>query len=1041
MGTVDTTIGYDNITLSGEICVNKNVFYEDEQHDADIATHFVWRMRIGGVTLACWYVTDLAPNRNEFVYVIFSELGLWRDRIKIINRPFSLGEDLCLPFSINVSGYHIRRTYGIDISGPFGSGRMKPNEENPSPNPTHSIEMYAADNWITDDDPGEIHVTFGDLSWDLINGENNPPGEWPFWASVLPSDYINLTSWKYQADDAMTSCTTTLNTNLFPYNFDHVNISEKVPGSDVYCYLTGSGNKLEWWNDGGFGGRHTSCLDVLLYPPLVVDWSGYGLCDWGETKHNERYDDVLVWGGFRKVPEMDGKITWPLRSETETPDPPPLSMSGDEFEYGEEVPVPLGELRALGTYVKPAKELGEPHFWGGPHIYLRVDRKSHEKFNLYPKGDLEHPLRFPIGIPHLLDPMPDADPHFDIPVHRHDMSMDIPTPLSSRPSLWECDDAHVINLEPVSIGPVQFRTTEEGVFTLYRDLKTGWLPRCQALVSYGMQTGNWSPFPATYIIRKANYFKEVFEDWDWNDIEAKTGYTPEPEDISCYSSYRHMRVGLRIWNEELEQWVAATNFIGKEGFKLRLTHHKEQVSDSRVLDLTGPSGVRDVTVGIGAAEVSTFTGKMLPNDDYVYFDFAEDMPHIPDLTHVSKVELIIDASGEAQWSLDSVVLFDKTVDPQAMVTTHEARHAYTSGGVRGVVNGLFEHALSSPGNYRVYAGQEEVVELINWAWTKTHHLTMDNSRAWSLEEFITLVEGSCEGWKWSLPDAWEAMMHDQVGGTLGEGYSFDFAERQNSPVGGIGEPPPVSPPNTAPILTHGLGHDVSYLTTYGFKYDAHNTYPGRLGAFKWTIAPQLVYKPHGVVCVQGGIHGHADKVDTSSHVPIYRRRDDVASGGWTVDVYTGTDAYSYWYSGHDIVAEYEDGSPVFWQYRIGKKGNVVSRVYERQWIARYFSKALDAVTGGIDAMLDPWGFTWEAFTIDGSIFVRRLNRQQLTFGEPILVAQLGDGISQPAITRNHTGIIYVSVIVEGAAEPVTYISRDTAKTWEQLSSDDDGGGG
>ena len=156
-------------------------------------------------------------------------------------------------------------------------------------------------------------------------------------------------------------------------------------------------------------------------------------------------------------------------------------------------------------------------------------------------------------------------------------------------------------------------------------------------------------------------------------------------------------------------------------------------------------------------------------------------------------------------------------------------------------------------------------------------------------------------------------------------------------------------------------------------------------------------------------------------------------------MYTGTDAYSYWYSGHDIVAEYEDGSPVFWQYRIGNKGNVVSRVYERQWIARYFSKALDAVTGGIDAMLDPWGFTWEAFTIDGSIFVRRLNRQQLTFGEPILVAQLGDGISQPAITRNHTGIIYVSVIVEGAAEPVTYISRDTAKTWEQLPSSNNGG--
>jgi len=38
MGNVDTTIGYDNITLGGEICVNKNVFYEDERQ-ADIATH------------------------------------------------------------------------------------------------------------------------------------------------------------------------------------------------------------------------------------------------------------------------------------------------------------------------------------------------------------------------------------------------------------------------------------------------------------------------------------------------------------------------------------------------------------------------------------------------------------------------------------------------------------------------------------------------------------------------------------------------------------------------------------------------------------------------------------------------------------------------------------------------------------------------------------------------------------------------------------------------------------------------------------------
>ncbi|MFA7087427.1 MAG: hypothetical protein WC145_12240 [Aliarcobacter sp.] len=46
MGNVDTTIGYDNITLSGELCVNKNVFYEDE-HEVDMVPHFGWRMTIG----------------------------------------------------------------------------------------------------------------------------------------------------------------------------------------------------------------------------------------------------------------------------------------------------------------------------------------------------------------------------------------------------------------------------------------------------------------------------------------------------------------------------------------------------------------------------------------------------------------------------------------------------------------------------------------------------------------------------------------------------------------------------------------------------------------------------------------------------------------------------------------------------------------------------------------------------------------------------------------------------------------------------------
>jgi hypothetical protein len=1022
MGNVDTTIGYDNITLSGEICVNKNVFYEDER-EVDIAQHFEWRMIIGSVTLLCWYETDFIYDRNEFCYA-FATLGAgaapdnWRDHIKIINRPFSLGEDLCLPFSINVSGYHIRRTYGIDISGPFGSGRMKPNEENPSPNPTHSIEMYAADNWITDDDPGEIHVTFGDLSWDIINGENNPPEGEPFWATILPSDAIYLESCKYQADDAMTSCTTTLNTNLFPYNFDHVNISEEVPvvGSDVYCYLTGSGNKLEWWNDGGFGGRHTCCLGVPLYPPLVVDWSGYGLCDWGETKHNERYDDVLVWGGFRKVPEMDGKISWPHKSETQVP----MASEDDDFEYGDGIPVRLGDLHKLGVYAQPPLGGDNCRFWEGPNILLHVDRKSHIKHNLYPKGDLEHPLRFPIGIPHLLNPMPDASPRFEIPVERYNVAIDIPQGTTKRPSVWECDDDHIANLLPKLEEPVQFNTTEKKPFTLYRNLQSSWLPRCQALIDYGNQTGNWAPFPTSYIIRRANYFGQVFDDWDWQDIEDKTGYIIGPEDVSCYSSHRYLKVKLRTWVEDMG-WLPGTSAtVGDDGYKLTLTHHEEQVSDSHILDLTGASGIREVTVSLGPPQQTTFEGKDHPDGDAIVFDFAEHLPDIPDLRHVSKIELFVDNTADDRvWELVDVELYDAVAKPQALATMHEARHAYVSGGVRGVVNGLYEHALCAPGNFRVYNGHEPLVELINWYWTQTLQLTLDGSTAWQLEDFLILLSGCCEGWNWRLPDNWDAMVLDADDNRLTFGYSFDFEEAQDTIV-------------------------VAGATDSSQPPDA---YAGRIGAYRWQAAPHLVYKPHGVVCVQGGMHGFADDTDRLNYVSIYHKPEGMPETNWLIHKYASVNGYAYWATGDDIVYAYNDTTPVFWNYRVGKKGTPIPRLYERQWPHRYYESSLDRFDGGINAMRDPWDIIWEAYTIGGNVYVRRLNRQLLSWGPSVLVASVGNDASQPSISRNHSGLLYVSVLAGSESNPITFYSDDVGRTWVQFDAgnndngDDDNGNG
>jgi hypothetical protein len=1008
MGNVVTSIGFDGITVSGEFNISGTA----------VQRGFGCHVAVGHVVLDI--TTELAPNVIIYAMGIPGDWGLFGGGSFVRSEHTSTG--LTIPFSYSAGGYHIRRTYGIDISGPFGSGRMKPNEENPSPNPTHSIEMYAADNWITDDDPGEVSLSFGDIQWTGINGTNpTPPGsalvDPEFYIEILPSSSINISfDSVWDRANSYVGCTATLSTNLTPFNFDGVGLETHVGGGDGtgVIHMDGSGNTLTWWNDADTGGSYG--VGLVVPPPHAVDWSGYGLCDWGETKHNERYDDVLVWGGFRKVPEMDGKISWPHKSETQVP----MASEDDDFEYGDGIPVRLGDLHKLGVYVQPPLEGDNCRFWEGPNILLHVDRKSHIKHNLYPKGDLEHPLRFPIGIPHLLNPMPDASPRFEIPVERYNVAIDIPQGTTKRPSVWECDDDHIANLLPKLEEPVQFNTTEKKPFTLYRNLQSSWLPRCQALIDYGNQTGNWAPFPTSYIIRRANYFGQVFDDWDWQDIEDKTGYIIGPEDVSCYSSHRYLKVKLRTWVEDMG-WLPGTSAtVGDDGYKLTLTHHEEQVSDSHILDLTGASGIREVTVSLGPPQQTTFEGKDHPDGDAIVFDFAEHLPDIPDLRHVSKIELFVDNTADDRvWELVDVELYDAVAKPQALATMHEARHAYVSGGVRGVVNGLYEHALCAPGNFRVYNGHEPLVELINWYWTQTLQLTLDGSTAWQLEDFLILLSGCCEGWNWRLPDNWDAMVLDADDNRLTFGYSFDFEEAQDTIV-------------------------VAGATDSSQPPDA---YAGRIGAYRWQAAPQLVYKPHGVVCVQGGMHGFADDTDRLNYVSIYHKPEGMPETNWLIHKYASVNGYAYWATGDDIVYAYNDTTPVFWNYRVGKKGTPIPRLYERQWVHRYYESSLDRFDGGINAMRDPWDIIWEAYTIGGNVYVRRLNRQLLSWGPSVLVASVGNDASQPSISRNHSGLLYVSVLAGSESNPITFYSDDVGRTWVQFDAgnndngDDDNGNG
>ena len=960
MGTVQTSIGFDGITVSGEFNITGKA----------VERGFGCNVEVGEVFL--YVTTQLVPDTIIYAMGIPGDNGLFGGGAFVRSEHVDTG--VSIPFTYSAGGFHIQRSYGIELVGAPPRGRMKPVSNNPSTLPTHSIELTAEDDWVVDDDPGTLSLSFGSVQWSGLNGWNpTPPGsaliDPEFYIQILPSSNIIISfSSVWDRAFSYTGCVATLSTNITPYNFDGVSRETPVGAGDGtgVIRLTGAGDELTWWNDEDTGGNYGVGMSVT--PPHAADWSCYGLCDWGETEHNERYDDVLVWGGFRKVPEMDDHFTWPLRAETENPSAPP-GLSGTEFEYGEEVPVRLGELRALGAYVQPPRVPHDTLFWGGSWLSLRVDRQSHVDHDLYVKPDLEeHPLRFPIGINHLGSPLPSTDPHFDIPVSRFDVDADVPDGLSGRPTAWQANGFTLAGGGVDTSGDVEF--TVAGGGTLSRTLRSNWLARCTALNEYGAATGNWAVFPAGYLVHRANYMRELHGDWDWEDIEAETGYVEEDEDVTYYSSHRYLQFALE----------------GPEGadgteMQVLLTYRVETVTDDHILDLTGPVGMREVECTLGPIQTLELEGIYDQHNSVLTVDMAEPPSALPDLRHVESVSIVFTDAHDGAWTLTGMRLVHADDEPVTLVTAHEPRQGYVAGGVRGVVNGLHPYALVSSGNYRTYGGQEQLVEHVNWYWTETLQLTQDGSAAWTLDDYLGILSGACEGWDWELPDDWEAMTTDHTEAVLSSGYSFDLAERQGEVVD-----------ETEEIA---------------------GAYPARLSAWRWRTAPQLLYKPRGVVCVQGGIHGLSDERSGTGGTVLY-------DGG---QIAVGSDANGYYQCGVDVVRDY----PEYWSYTLGDVRFL--RTYERQYCAAYFAFPTCRQP---HLALDDAGRVWLAAN-DGRNNVRvywRSSPQQPW--ERCADAFRARRHAHPCITPMHDGRLIVSATAsDGTVETVESVNDGVS--WHDLA--------
>lgn len=925
----DTAITFDDITISGQVMIDGN----DLIPAWSLGPQISWELVVGDLILTI-------SLEGGFFYAIHSAGG------PIMGWDAGLLEwdedgTVTVPFSITASGYHVQRTMSTD---PI----MKPDNTAP----THSVERLASDVWVVDDDPGTIAVTFGELSWNGVNGVNpdpDYPGE-TIPVNILPSSFIHPNFEAYWGDTAA-GCVTEIVTNLFDYNFDAVDITS---GVNPTIRLRGSGKTLTWGYVSGTFGQQG--IGVTYSPPFVADWSNLGLCDWGETEHNSAYDDVLVWGGFTKTAALDGEITWP-----------------DGYDYGDSCPVKLGELRALGQYVQrvapvTAGGVSVPanwyEFWHH-QIYLTVDSASARAHNIYPPT--AHPHRIVFGVHGLTETDMTADPHFDIGATRHNVDADTPANATGRPSAWTSSDFVVTGGEVESTGNVTF-TVGAGGGVLERSLVDNWLPRTQALIAYAQATGSWDVVPICYMIQRANQFRE-----DWPEYASIEGVWDEPdEDVHYYSAHRYLVFDV------------SGPALGTVPITVRLSYRLETVTDDHVLDLRetpGQPGQRGVETSLATATLLSLEGEYDSTAGTITVDLAQAPDALPELKHVSKVEVIFEAAHAGAWTLSGMEL----QSTNAKTTFHEQHLAYQSGGLRGVVNGVYPYSLCTSGNFKVYAGQEEVVEAIDWITTVTKLLSQDGSYAIGLEDYLKCASACTEGWQFDLPANWTALRIDADAAVLTPGYSFDIAERQD--------------------------------------IEATTSIPGRFACRKWGIAQSIPYAPWGVLCVQGGLHGLSEDKSASSGIEIFRRAND--EDDWVLLRNLGTDADGYWATGEDIVESYDELTPNFWRYKTDD--NDFARLYERQWQAAY---AIIEQRREPDLAEDGMGRMVVAYLEDGAVWAARIDSLWRGTEPPVLIAKSATAVA-PAIELLPDGVMVVTFTDDAGS--YAYASTDGGSTWGQIA--------
>ncbi len=278
--------------------------------------------------------------------------------------------------------------------------------------PTHSSELMYRDGW-TPREQMRTEITFGGL-----RGVTTPEN---LWSHPAPTSQFapNATLHKSIGEHDVTyGRFENIQVSNIPLQLD--GLSKKADGAEYYLVGNGANIDLE------SRGYHVGDIGVggAISPPFMLDLTRIALCDWGETTHNSRYDNVLVWlhdgnavcpcwqsatcvcpappgfwprslgaginpldcycpfCGSQLRPHGMNRVSyipaaWPDTSETDW-------VSTGPFEECTACPLPIGELRRIfSPYVQrfapyagwQRTDGAKCEFWGG-HIGLLLDRTS-----------------------------------------------------------------------------------------------------------------------------------------------------------------------------------------------------------------------------------------------------------------------------------------------------------------------------------------------------------------------------------------------------------------------------------------------------------------------------------------------------------------------------------------------------------------------------------------------------------------------------------------------------------------------------------------